>query len=981
MAQPTSSRIAPPPGRRRPQIAEFRERSEQVARRPLPTPEALHAWSVECYRDFWATFLEWSGLEWQGSAARVCTSDDVETATFFPDVELSYAANLLRTLPGVDDDAPALTSVHATGATEHFSRGRLRAAVRRTSAALAGLGMGPGDRAAVIAPNHAGTVIAALSLAALGAATATATPDMGPTALVGRLEQVEPVLLLVDRTGMGGDEGPDAVLAGLLESLPSVRRLLLLDDLPLPAVAGVEVDRLSRLVEEAPEAPGQEWPVLPFNHPLWVMFSSGTTGPPKAMVHGAGGTLLEHVKEHRLHGDLRPDDVLYFHTTTAWMMWNWQLSALAVGAHVVVYDGPISGAETLWELVAAHGVTVFGTSPAYLQLCQDVRYRPADKVDLGRLRAVLSTGAVLHDGQFDWVRDAVGDIPLQSISGGTDLIGCFVLGHPERPVERGRCQSISLGLDVAALGDHGEPLLGEVGELVCRRPFPSRPTGFLRDPDGSRFHDAYFADHPGVWTHGDLIELSPEGSARMHGRSDGVLNIEGVRIGPAEIYRILRGIPTIKDAMAVEQKSDDGSRLVLLVVLRPDHALDEELRRIIRATLREQGSAAHVPQVIAAVDALPTTHNGKRSERAATNAINGVPVRNLAALANPASLDAITEAVAAETRPRAAATGDQPELDGDVLMATVARAFRDVLSVPSVEPTTSFFDLGGTSRHSMTILRRLRHELRRPVPLDAFLAAPTVAGLAEALRRADGPSSRFTLLREGDPEAPRLYLVHGVYGDVDGYRAMLEHLTTKGSVYGIEAALTDDSGRPKTVPEIAAEHVAELETFQPSGPIRLVGYSFGGLVAFEMARQLSERGRTPEHLTLLDVRPPRAGLNRAEQYLRKATNLVAAFIPAFRDVTPGRTLQHGLKRRLPADRAAMRGGANVFHDYRWGGYEGPVLYCVARTRLPVTMNFLYAWRRVAPDFTVVEVPGAHHDLLHAEHAPELGRAVSEGLPA
>jgi acetoacetyl-CoA synthetase len=980
MTTTTGTPTGLPTGAGAAQIADFREFCERVSGSSLTSPEALHAWSVESYRDFWATFLDWSGLAWEGSAERVCTSDDVEAAAFFPDVRLNYTENILRPLPGVDDDAPALTSVHADGAPEHFSRGRLRSVVQVTATALAGQGVGLGDRVAVVAPNHARTVVAALALAALGATTATATPDMGPTALVGRLEQVDPVLLIVDRTTMGGDAGADAALANLLASLPTVRRVLVLDDLPLAEFPGTTVDRLRELVAAAPATAGAPWPRLPFNHPLWVMFSSGTTGPPKAMVHGAGGSLLEHVKEHRLHGDLRPDDVLYFHTTTAWMMWNWQLSALAVGAHVVVYDGPIRGPETLWELVARHGVTVFGTSPAYLQMCQDVNYRPAAKVDLHRLRAVLSTGAVLHDWQFDWVQESVGEVPLQSISGGTDIIGCFVLGHPERPVVRGRCQSISLGLDVAALDDDGEPVFGQAGELVCRRPFPSRPTGFLRDPSGSRFHDAYFADHPGVWTHGDMIELTPNGSARMHGRSDGVLNIDGVRIGPAEIYRIVRSIPAIEDAMAVEQRTDGGARLVLLVVLRPGQVLDETLRALIRATLRREGSAAHVPQVIAAVDGLPTTHNGKRSERAARDAINGDPIRNLAALRNPDSLDAISAAVSAATQVVPASEADQPDMDGDVLMATVSRAFRDVLGVASVGPTTNFFDLGGTSRHSMTILRRLRHELRRPVSLDAFLAAPTVAGLADALRRADGPSSRFTLLRDGDPAEPRLYLVHGVYGDVDGYRAMIEYLTIPGAAYGIEAALTDDSGRPKTVPEIAAEHVAELGTFQPSGPIRLVGYSFGGLVAFEMARQLSAQGRTPEHLTMLDVRPPRASLTRPERIQRKVGNVAAAFIPMFRENTPGRSLRNRFSKKLPADRVAMRGGFGVFNGYLWGPYDGDVTYCLARRRLPVVMNLLHAWRRVAPRLTVVKVPGAHHDLLHAEHAPILGRTLSEALP-
>src|SRR4051812_33817836 len=595
MTQTAPAPLAPP-GPPPAQWAEFRAVCEQATGRSLADPADLHAFSVREAPLFWRTLLDWTGLPWSGSAETVLVGDEVETARFFPDVRLNYAEALLRPLPGVDDDRPALTAVHADRPAEHLSRAELRAAVSRTATALAAQGLGTGDRVAAVAPNSAGVVVAVLAAAALGATASTATPDLGSSALLGRLGQTKPVLLVLDRTGM------DAATVGeLVGGLTSLRAVLLLDDAPLPTGLPVPVHRLADLAAAAdPDAPA-DWPRLPFAHPLFVMFSSGTTGPPKAIVHGAGGTLLEHVKEHRLHGDLRPSDTLYFHTTTAWMMWNWQLSALAVGAHVVVYDGPVLGPETLWQLVADHGVTVFGTSPAYLQLCQDAGHRPADAVDLSRVRAVLSTGAVLHDWQFDWVTREVGPVPVQSISGGTDIIGCFVLGHPELPVRPGRSQSISLGLDVAALDEDGRPVLGEVGELVCRNPFPSRPVGFLDDPDGERFRQAYFAENPGYWTHGDRIEIEPDGSARLHGRSDGVLNINGIRIGPSEIYTIVRALPGVADAMAVGARAPappGGTRLALLVVLRPGAVLDDELRLRIRSTLRREGSQAHVPDLV-----------------------------------------------------------------------------------------------------------------------------------------------------------------------------------------------------------------------------------------------------------------------------------------------------------------------------------------------------------------------------------------------
>ncbi|MDX6635362.1 MAG: acetoacetyl-CoA synthetase, partial [Solirubrobacterales bacterium] len=834
------------------QLSEFVALCEARTERTFASPQDFHAWSVECFREFWLLFLEWADLPCSGEPEPVCTADLCETATFFPNLNLSFAENLLEPRSAEDDERVALVARRGDGSRRELSRRELREQVRCLAARMRDLGVGSGDRVVAIAPNGPEAIVGALAAAAVGATFSSAAPEMGAAAVLSRFEQLAPKLLLA---GTAHEE-----LGAIIASLPSLAAVIALDNGRLPDGIEAPKHRLSELLASPPPEPLAEgWERFPFNHPLFILFTSGTTGAPKCIIHGAGGTLLEHLKEHRLHGDLGPEDTLFFQTSAAWMMWNWQLSALAVGAHIVLYDGPVAGPETLWRLVADHGVTVFGTSPPYLQLCQDAGYRPAVAEDLGRLRAVLSTGAVLHDWQFDWVAKEVGPVPLQSVSGGTDIIGCFVLGHPERPVERGRCQSIGLGLDVAALDDEGRPVFDEVGELVCRRPFPSRPLCFLRDPDGARFHDAYFADHPGMWTHGDLVTIGRDGGARMHGRSDGVLNINGIRIGPAEIYRILRAMPEVLDSMAVEQLVGTDSRLLLLVVLRPGHVFDDQLAARIRARLRTEGSAAHVPQVVVPVDVLPTTHIGKRSERAARDAVNGAPVRNLAALKNPNSLDAIRDAVRAATERAAEAPTGEPD-SADRVTAAVSLVFRDVLGVSSIDHAANFFDLGGTSRQSMTILRRLRNELRRPVPVDTFLAAPTVEGLAEALRRPAVGGSRFPVLKAGEGSEPPLYLVHGVYGDVDGYRGLCEHLDTRATVYGIEGSLIDPSGRAKTIEEIAAENVAELCSFQPTGPVRLAGFSFGGLVAFEMARQLAQAGRTPEHLALLDVRPPKASL-------------------------------------------------------------------------------------------------------------------------
>jgi len=957
-----------------PQLAGFRALLEEVTGIPLDGPGALHAFSVEHPDVFWRTLLTWSGLPWSGSAGTVLTGADVETARFFPGVRLNYAEALLRPLPGADDGQPALTAVHADRPADRWTRGALRAEVARVAGALTALGLGAGERMVLIAPHTGGTVVAALAGAAVGAAVSTASPDMGAAALLGRFQQVEPVLLVLDRAGMPGE-----TVRALLAGLPTVRRLLVLDDLPLPGGVDVPVHRLAEVRDAAP--PLTDWAHRPFDHPLFVMFSSGTTGPPKAMVHGAGGTLLEHVKEHRLHGDLRPADTLYFHTTTAWMMWNWQLSALALGAHIVLYDGPVSGPETLWELVAAHGVTVFGTSPAYLQLCQDAGYRPTDAVDLSRVRAVLSTGAVLHDWQFDWVADAVGPVPLQSISGGTDIIGCFVLGSPELPVRRGRAQTRSLGLDVAAVDEDGREVVGRVGELVCRRPFPSRPVGFLRDPDGTRFSAAYFADHPGMWTHGDLVEFDGDGSARLHGRSDGVLNVDGVRIGPSEIYTVLRGLPDIADSMAVEQRDPDrpgSSRMVLLVVLRPGARLDRVLEMAVRRTLRSQASPAHVPALVVAVPELPLTHNGKRSERAARDAVNGDPVVNAAALRNPGCLDAIRAAVTAGAPPASV----QPA-GGDGLLPEVRRIWCAALGIDDAGPDDDFGDLGGTSRQVLSLLRRIRLDLGVDVPVQEFGRRPTLGGLAAAVAVAGAsgtPSAPVLRPGQGRP----LFLVPDAWGQLNLYGGLVERLATGRPVLGLHLTLDDDDGRHRSVPEVAAQALTRIREAQPHGPYSLLGYSFGGLVAYEVAARLRAAGEEVRFLGLVDVLPPFAAYTRREARARGW---------ARRLETARRRLRAPLRRAPSAESggpgsegAFFAGSQRVADAYLPPAYDGAVTYYLAEERLPLVGNSLSAWRRVAPHLLVTEVPGAHMDLddgrtgvLGGPNVPTLAARVSATL--
>ena len=972
---------------RRPQIADFRAWCADVTDDQLTPPEAMYRWSVANYRTFWGAFLAWSGLVWEGSSEVVCTSDDVETGRFFPDVRLNYAENLLRPLPDVDDDSVALTAVHGDGAIEHVTRERLRRRVRTAATALDAYGVRPGDRVVVVSTNNASAVVGALAVTALGAAVSTAMPDMGPTALLGRLAQIEPVALVLDRgtaTAWEGAEGD--TLHGLVGSLPGLRHVLVVDGRELPDTGSVPVGRLD-LTDEGSGSRAAPWPRLPFDAPAFVLFSSGTTGQPKAIVHGVGGTLIEHVKEHRLHLDIGPGDTFFHHTTTSWMVWNRQLSALAAGARIVTYDGPVRGPEALWRVVADEGVTVFGSSPPYLQLCQDGGYRPAENVDLSRLRSVCTTGSVLHDWQYDWFAEAVGPQPLQSLGGGTDIIGAWVLAHPELAVRRGRIQTRSLGMDVAALGENGEPVVGKVGELVSRQPFPSRPVSFLNDPDGTRYHDAYFAQNPGMWTHGDLIDIDADGSPRLHGRSDGVMNIDGVRIGPTEIYTVLRSLSQIRQAMAVEAQDPEvpgSNRLVLLVVLASGQELDADLAAAIRSRLRQQASAAHVPSLILAVPEIPVTHNGKPSERAARDTLNGLVPPNLGALKNPAALDAIADALATSTTAADDAgvilTADS---DADASAAAITQLWRQILG-PFADAEHTFEDLGGTSRDAMTLVRRVRQVVGRDVLVDAFLADPTLPGLIAAARRAPRAADAATVvqLAPGEEGLPPLFLLQDVYGDIDVYWSAAQLLTRTGPVYGLRTPLQRPDGTSRHIDELASSHCAQIEKVAPTGPVRLAGYSFGGQVAFQAARLLVARGREVDHVVLIDTRPSPALMTRAERALNGVGDRTALLFPSIGNVTLRQLYELRFRpERMDGDARLFGEAMRMVNEYRPGHYAGAVTLLLARRHVPVVKRWIPAWRRVAPRLQVLAIPGAHHDVLGQQNVLETAARFSEALLA
>jgi acetoacetyl-CoA synthetase len=974
------------------QLSSFVALCESHSGRQFASPQIFHAFSVERFRDFWRLFLEWSDPLRSGNPDPICSDDRPEFATFFPNLRLNYAENLLESRSPEQDGQVALVARHGDGTRREITRRALREQVRSVAAHLRELGIGEGDRVVAIAANNPEAVIGALAAAALGATFSSAAPEMGAPAILSRFEQLAPKLLLANFAGES--------VAEVASSLPTLEGLVALDELPTPKGVELRVHRLSELVATPPTEPlADGWKRFPFNHPLFILFTSGTTGAPKCIIHGAGGTLLEHLKEHRLHGDLGPADTLFFQTSAAWMMWNWQVSALACGARVVLYDGPLTEAGTLWRIVAEEEVSVFGASPPYLQLCQDSGYSPRQEAPAPALRSVLSTGSVLRDWQYDWVAEEVGSVKLQSISGGTDIVGCFVLGHPELPVRRGRLQCRSLGLDVQALATESTPSDSAIGELVCRNPFPSRPLGFLSDEDGSRFHAAYFAQNEGVWTHGDLIEFDSDGQARIHGRSDGVLNIQGVRIGPSEIYQALHGVPEVQEAMAVEQRRDAGARLVLLVVLQEGAALDRELRRRIRTTIARQTTALHVPELMVAVEELPITHSGKRSERAGRAAVEGREAANLRALVNPASLQQIRRGVA-EAEAALAAAGLEALPEGASTEDEVRAIWETALGLEGIGDEEDFFALGGTSLQAVHVFSLIRERLDVDLPLSALIEAPTVASLTESVEDPGRHFQPLVQMRAGENGAP-LFLVHSVWGDVLGMRQITTAMKCNVPVYGLRArGLNPGEELQRSVEEMAASYVEIIRDFQPEGPYRVAGHSFGGLLAFEIARLLTEQGQEVDWLGMIDAelslgaQPPlrrwRYRLALPFHYARAALREPKAAFRAVRKV-PRALWQRGVSRahREPevAESAAswMEGASpthqrlaqkflETAHAYRPRPYQGSMTYFLPTVRrFHVYPDPLPVWRRLTAGRIEIErVPGPHIGMV----AGEAGRVVA-----
>ena len=623
-------------------LTAFTAAAAERSGRALASFADLHRWSVEDSAAFWN--LLWDRCEVIGDKGSrlLADGDKMPGAQFFPDATLNFAENLLKKRGPSD----AIVFRGEDKVERHLSWDELAALVSRLQQLFVSLGVKAGDRVAAMLPNMPEAIAGMLATASLGAIWSSCSPDFGEQGVLDRFGQIEPVLFIVpDGYWYAGKpiETGDKV-AAIAAKLPTVRKVLVVDYLGKSddVAAGIgKAETLSSALEPfAAKSPRFER--QPFNHPLYILYSSGTTGVPKCIVHCAGGALLQHLKEHQLQGDVKPGDRLFYFTTCGWMMWNWLASGLASGATLLLYDGsPFHpDGNVLFDYADAEKMTYFGTSAKFIDALRKSGLRPIETHDLSSVRTVSSTGSPLSPEGFSFVYDGIRkDVHLASISGGTDIMGCFVMGVPTLPVWSGEIQGPALGMAVDVWNDDARPVRLEKGELVCTGPFPSMPVGFWNDPDGKKYHAAYFERFDNIWCHGDFAEWTEHGGMIIHGRSDATLNPGGVRIGTAEIYNQVEQLPEIAEAICIGQDFDNDVRVVLFVRLAPGVVLDEALEKKIKAKIRTGASPRHVPAKIVAVADIPRTKSGKITELAVRDVVHGRTVKNKEALANPEALE------------------------------------------------------------------------------------------------------------------------------------------------------------------------------------------------------------------------------------------------------------------------------------------------------------------------------------------------------
>ena len=623
------------------QVTQFKHQVNNHYGLNLSSYEDLHQWSIANPAEFWSLVWNFCGVVGDNAGEHtLLNADQFPGARWFPDATLNFAENLLR----FRDDRPALVSLLEKGERQELSYAQLYKEVASLAAALRAEGVTPGDRVAAILPNIAETIVAMLAATSIGAVWSSCSPDFGLSGLLDRIGQVEPKVLFCCDGYYYNHKAHESLTRAheVASQISSIQRLVVVPVVNKGASADLPANSIQLADFAHDESSELSFEQLPFDHPLCIMFSSGTTGKPKCIVHGAGGTLLQHLKEHRLAVDLRRNDVFFFYSTCGWMMWNWLVSGLASGATLILFDGSpfADDGNALLDAVDSECITVFGVSAKYLSALEKSGKTPTETHNLKSLRVVLSTGSPLSPGSFDYVYQSINDsVCLSSISGGTDIISCFVLGSPILPVYRGEIQSRGLGLAVEIWDNDANSIIEEKGDLVCVKPFPCAPIGFWNDADGSKYRQAYFSRWPNIWAHGDYGEITANNGIVIHGRSDALLNPGGVRIGTAEIYRQVEKIDAVQESIVVGQDWGDDVRVVLFVVLKNDLQLNDELKEHIKATIRSNTTARHVPAKIIQVQDIPRTISGKIVEMAVREVIHNREVKNVDALANPQALE------------------------------------------------------------------------------------------------------------------------------------------------------------------------------------------------------------------------------------------------------------------------------------------------------------------------------------------------------
>ncbi|MFQ6593851.1 MULTISPECIES: acetoacetate--CoA ligase [Pseudomonas] len=634
--QPSPERIA------NTRLDQFRRYINQRYSVQLDDYPALYQWSIDQRPDFWQAIVSYFDVAFRSPPiATLIEEAEMPSAQWFPGATLNFAEHLLRRR----DEHPAVVAISEDGHREALTYAELAQHVAGLQRSLRDAGVTQGDRVAACMPNTWQTLVGMLATTSLGAIWSCSSPDFGTQGVIDRFGQIEPKVLITcaGYRYAGKDIDQSAKLNEILERLPSLEQLIIV---PYARPQARVDDYRSRarvtLWHDFYQPGGEpEFVAVPFDHPLYILYSSGTTGVPKCIIHGTGGVLLTHLKEHGLHADLSRDDCLFYYTTCGWMMWNWLVSVLALGATAVLYDGsPFHpGPERLIDLIDAEHISVFGTSPKFLATLEKAGLQPRLSHDLSSLKGLISTGSPLSPHSYDYVyREIKPELCLASMSGGTDIVSCFVIGNPVLPVRRGEMQCKSLAMAIEVWDEHGRPLIGEKGELVCTRHFPAMPIGLWNDPDQQKLRASYFSQFPGVWAQGDYAEQRPHGGLLIHGRSDAVLNPGGVRIGTAEIYRQVEKIPQVLESLAIGQRWQDDVRVVLFVRLNDGIELDDALQQQIRQVIRANTTPRHVPARILAVSDIPRTISGKIVELAVRNVVHGEPVKNTDALANPQAL-------------------------------------------------------------------------------------------------------------------------------------------------------------------------------------------------------------------------------------------------------------------------------------------------------------------------------------------------------